>query len=272
MATFALHLRSEILEQNTVVHVILPDYASSDRPMKPKDYYDQRKKFKVLWLLHGRGGDSSDWMRKTSIERYALERKLAVIMPDARNSWYADIPGYKLWTFLEEELMPMTYAFFPLSEKTQDNYIAGLSMGGLGAAKWAINSPHRFRSAAVFSGALFDIRKRFESEEYAEVFKTLFPGGLESVLGTSDDLYEKTRRFVERKNAGEHVPNFYISCGTEDELVVDANYAYKAFCDEIGFEATWVFEPGAHTWDFWDRHIQRALDFFDIKAGDQTGD
>ena len=76
------------------------------------------KKYKVLWLLHGTYGDYSDWVRKTNVELYAYQRKIAVVMPSASNSNYADWDcfalGYKVYSYFTEELMPMIYASFPI--------------------------------------------------------------------------------------------------------------------------------------------------------------
>ena len=63
--------------------------------------------------------------------------------------------GKKYWTFVTEELPQLARSFFPLSEKREDNFVAGLSMGGYGALKWAFRKPHQFSAAASCSrGAL----------------------------------------------------------------------------------------------------------------------
>ena len=53
-------------------------------PQNPKGEY------KTLWLLHGCTDDHTAWMRYSSIERYAEERGIAVVMPNADRSWYTD--------------------------------------------------------------------------------------------------------------------------------------------------------------------------------------
>ena len=52
-------------------------------------------------------------------------------------------------TFLQEEFLPAMRAMFPLSEKREDTFVGGLSMGGYGAVKWALTFPQ------TFSGSLF---------------------------------------------------------------------------------------------------------------------
>ena len=53
----------------------------------------------------------------------------------------------------------MVHSFFRLSRRREDTFVAGLSMGGYGALKWALRYPERFAAAASLSGAV-DIAAR----------------------------------------------------------------------------------------------------------------
>ena len=54
--------------------------------------------FRVIYLLHGWSEDHTAWMRNTSIERYALKRDLAVIMPDGGFSFYNNMADGMRWS------------------------------------------------------------------------------------------------------------------------------------------------------------------------------
>ena len=109
----------------------------------------------VLYLLHGLSDDETIWMRRTSIERYAAQYGLAVVMPNGARSYYADmLRGGKYWTYLSEELPKVMQSFFRISDRREDTFAAGLSMGGYGAMKLALHCPERFAAAASLSGAL----------------------------------------------------------------------------------------------------------------------
>jgi S-formylglutathione hydrolase FrmB len=112
-------------------------------------------KYPVLYLLHGLSDDYTIWQRRTSIERYVADMEIAVVMPDADTSFYSDmVHGRKYWTFLSEELPEIVHDFFPnISEKREDTFVAGLSMGGYGAYKLALGTD-RFAAAASLSGAV----------------------------------------------------------------------------------------------------------------------
>ena len=130
MALLTLNFESKYLGGNHNVGVILPDCPYGAVPRK---FYEEQKKYKVLWLLHGTFGDYSDWIRKSMIELYATEKNLLVVMPSALNSDYENWPnfglGFNMWDYFFEELMPLVYNWFPASQDRKDNYIAGLSMG-----------------------------------------------------------------------------------------------------------------------------------------------
>src|SRR3982751_6715765 len=134
------HLRcdfySDVLGLNTSMTVILPQAAATQIGVRstagPADP-------PTLYLLHGLSDDDTIWTRHTSIERYAAERGLAVVMPQVHRSFYADEAyGGRFWTFLSEELPSLVGTFFRISPRTEDTYVAGLSMGGYGALKWAL--------------------------------------------------------------------------------------------------------------------------------------
>ena len=101
MAIIRLNYPSKALAHNTELTVILPDPGEGWLTGKEQ----QAGTYQVLYLLHGTHGDHSDWSRYTSIERYARERCLAVVMPSCGNAFYQDMvsgPQYK--TFLLDEL------------------------------------------------------------------------------------------------------------------------------------------------------------------------
>ena len=62
--------------------------------------------------------------------------------------------GYRYWTHASEEVPARARDMFPLSAKREDSFAAGLSMGGYGAFKMALQHPQRFAAAASLSRAL----------------------------------------------------------------------------------------------------------------------
>ena len=158
MSLLKINFESQYLSNNHQVYVILPD---KPRNMTPEAFYRSGEKYKVLWLLHGTFGDQTDWVRKSNIELYAEEKNLAVVMPPALNSNYSNwddtMLGFRMFDYLTEELMPLVYGWLPVSDRREDNFIAGLSMGGRGAVKYAVNHPDKFAAAAILSAVPMDL-------------------------------------------------------------------------------------------------------------------
>lgn len=73
------------------------------------------------------------------------------MIPRVETSFYTDmVYGHQYFTFVSEELPKFVRAIFPLSDKREDNFVAGMSMGGYGALKLALSNQKSFRQLQVF--------------------------------------------------------------------------------------------------------------------------
>ena len=84
MAHLVVDYYADALGVQTRMHVLLPQRLAVG-------------KAKTLYLLHGMSDDEGTWMRRTSIERYAEEKGLAVVMPDGGLGWYTDMYRGLAW-------------------------------------------------------------------------------------------------------------------------------------------------------------------------------
>ncbi len=249
MALLECHYKSEVLEMEQPFNVILPQISMSDTDKR-------NKKFPVLYLLHGLSDDHNAWTRKTSIERYVNEYGIAVVMPNVNRSFYADMRyGLKYYTYMTKEIPHIVQSYFPISEKREDNFIAGLSMGGYGAFMIALRNPEMFSAAASLSGAL-DMALFIDNPDEEVIPMT------EMIFGTSEAFlnsdYNLIRLLSEVSKKGTGLPRLFQCCGTED-FIYPLNKSFKAAADEYGIELTYEEGPGEHEWGYWDTNIQRVL-------------
>lgn len=254
MALIKCDFFSESLQLSTSMTVILPQETNAQIGMKNTV---SGNKHQTLYLLHGLSDDHTIWTRRTSIERYAAPLGLAVVMPQVDRSFYTNMAyGNKYWTFLTEELPMVARSFFPLSEARADNFVAGLSMGGYGAFKWALNKPDSFIAAASLSGAMDveTLQDRSEGGLYQLIF------GENSIRGTEHDLFS----LVEKVKDQNVKPSLYQCCGTEDFLFED-NKRFKQACEHTAFDYTYEFSPGEHEWGYWDKKIQDVLEWLPLR-------
>ncbi|SDN77214.1 alpha/beta hydrolase [Alkalicoccus daliensis] len=254
MALIKCDFFSEVLELSTSMTVILPQPAIRQIGMESSK---GGEKHQTLFLLHGLTDDHTIWTRRTSLERYAAPLGLAVVMPQVDRSFYTDMNyGNKYWTFLTEELPAVARSFFPLSDKREDNFTAGISMGGYGALKWALNYPEKFAAAASLSGALDIVSRVKESEE--EMFSLIFDK--ENIEGSSQDLFY----LIEKLAEAEDRPEIFQCCGTEDFLFED-NQRFQQWCNQLNYQIRTDFEAGEHEWGYWDKKIQEVLSWLPLK-------
>lgn len=271
MAFLQVNFFSQTLGINTSMNVILPEKrqgvgVSEDIKTKPQlnpkktklDVWDGETPLPVLYLLHGASDDHTIWERRTSIERYVSGKQIAVVMPAAGLSFYANERyGFKYWDFISKELPSVVQSFFKISTKREDTYVAGLSMGSYGALKLALNCPDQFSKAAMFSGGMYLLEKSNDLDPFIErVF-----GKLSNIKGTEDDLEEIARRL---DSSGEMKPELFFACGDKD-FVFDGHMRTVHFLENLGYPVVSVVEEGAyHEWAFWDKMIVRALEWMEI--------
>ncbi|MFZ6030613.1 MAG: alpha/beta hydrolase [Chloroflexota bacterium] len=253
MALLHCNFFSEILGLSCAMDVILPQRPLAEMQSTPQP------KIPTLYLLHGLSDDHTTWQRRTSIERYVENRNLAVVMPAVHRSFYTDMAhGGRYWKFISEEVPAVARSLFPLSGRREENFVAGLSMGGYGAFKLALAHPERFAAAASLSGAV-EIARPPEDRPVAEddpwivELKNIF-GDLTQLPGSANDL----RHLAQQAAKAPDRPRLYQCCGTEDFLY-QSNLTFRDFVQPLGFDYTYEESPGEHIWAFWDAYIQKVL-------------
>ncbi|MBC5689585.1 esterase family protein [Mediterraneibacter sp. NSJ-55] len=270
MSLLTYNFESQYLNNNHTITVILPD---KKRDVSPEEFYLSGTKYKVLWLLHGTFGDHTDWIRKTNIELYAAEKNLVVVCPSALNSNYSNWPdammGYNMYDYFTKELMPLIYGWMPVSDKREDNFIAGLSMGGRGTIKFAVNYPELFSAAAVFSAVPvpFDELRpghpcMIMDTNNPRMVQTIHnAGGFDAYINSEENVWA----LIDKLAPAGKLPRLMFACGHEDTLLYERYQIFQKHCTEIGLNVTWFDLPEyKHEWRFWDLAIQRALDFFGL--------
>ncbi len=253
MAFLQVNFFSSVLGMCTAMNVILPQ-TTSTRGLIGVDTADVDVTYPVLYLLHGMSDDHTIWSRRTSIERYADERGIAVVMPTTELGWYTNMKHGRRWrTYIGEELPAICHDFFPrISQKREDTYIAGLSMGGYGAYALAMTYPEQYSAAAGLSGAYMPLRFGRDTEPF---WQDIF-GTMSDFTGSENDLVATSSRLVRE---GGPLPRLYMWCGTEDGLY-SQNLAMRDHLNAIGWEDfTFEESAGNHNWKCWDEKIQTVL-------------
>jgi len=171
-----------------------------------------------------------------------------VVMPCGARSFYTDMKyGLQYFSYITEELPRVVNEFFKVSNKREDRYIAGLSMGGYGALKAALKKPEVFCAAAGMS-SVADIK----DGTFDDVLVPVFGEGVH--IPDEEDLFylaEKTSKNPLR-------PRIFMGVGTED-FMYEQNVRLKEKFEALAYDFTYRESPGSHNWAFWDEYIQYIL-------------
>ena len=257
MAYFMGNLYSKSLLQDTPFHVILPQdgrrYIWNEEP-------------KTLILLHGLSDNAATWVRRTAIERYAERYNLAVLMPEVQRSWYQDmVYGIHAFSYITDEVLDLAARLFHLSTKREDVLIAGLSMGGYGALRCALERPDRFCACGAFSGA-YDLKEMYKmatSPDGDTVLEGL-ADDYSAIFRSPDQISENVliENVIQKAAAsGKKLPAVYMMCGTEDFLYGES-CVVRELCEKALPDFAYEEWPGHHEWDMWDEAVERMLKRF----------
>jgi S-formylglutathione hydrolase FrmB len=256
-----------------------PEHRLRANVMLP-DGYDGKRRYPVLFLLHGAGDTYRSWAdpERGDILQTARGLQAIVVMPEAATGFYANwwnggrrgSPGWE--RFYLDELVPLVERSFRVMPGRRWHAIAGLSMGGLGATFLASQLPGYFGSAATSSG--FVEHQRAESEaglstvagvSYGDIFgpRDAFYATGHNPTRLTDNL-RSTRLFVAvgsgvAEPGVKSSPSAIVAGGlVEAELRQQADEfvgAARASDDDV----TYSPENGVHDWPYWRRHLREAI-------------
>lgn len=259
MAYIQCNFWSEVLGKCCDMTVLLPQRAPL-HPERRRGRATERRVYPVLYLLHGLCGDHRTWIGNTALEHLAQNRNLAIVMPDGGRGFFTDMAhGARYGAFFSDELPEIAASLFPLSQKREECFVAGASMGGYGALRLALSVPERFGGAFALS-PLVDLERAITrgnsaitSEEMHDVF-----GEPEEQVARGNDLFALAKRALESGIP----PKLGICCGKEDLLYQDS-VNFCRYLRDLGWPElqSSLDGDGRHDWSCWSQEIPALLEF-----------
>ena len=254
MVLFRGDIKSKCLQRRTSISVILPadniHFLNDTEEIVPKPY-------KTLYLLHGLYGSDDIFLANTSVQKFAEDNGIAIVIPCGDNSFYID--NEKSHAYYGEyvgcELLDITRNIFPLSDKREDTFIAGFSMGGYGAIRNGLKYYENFSKIGMISAALItdDIVNYTDNNNVLksrDFYESIF-GDLKDVIGSDAD----PKYLI---NNCPDIPDIFMACGIDDFLF-EKNADFYRFLKSKDIDATFVGADGEHTWEFCDEFIKEFI-------------
>jgi S-formylglutathione hydrolase FrmB len=266
IATIVLHLLVSVSSAATRVQTInfKSQTLNAELPYNvvlPSDYFTSTTtRYPVLFLLHGLTGHYNDWLLRTNVADYSSQYRIIVVMPEGNDSWYTDTPTEKYETYVVKDLLTDVQQRYRTIEARYGRAIAGLSMGGYGAFKFALKYPATFAFAGSMSGA-FNATRLTQTEggsaaNWNNYLKVWGPPG--SDARKANDLFELIKQLTPSRIGA--LPYFYFDCGTEDAAwIFDGNRELSSLMLEKKIPHEYRELPGNHSWVYWDAQVQEVL-------------
>ena len=220
---------------------------------------------KTIYLLHGHGGWDSDWLYNSPLTQLAGKYNVNFILPSGENWFYLDgeASDRKYCQYVGKELVDYTRKLFGLSDKKEDTFVGGLSMGGFGALHTGLAFPETFSKIMALSSA-FIVHEVKNMEEGSgnpiakyDYYRMVF--GDPKKLEFYENNPEHQIRLLQE--AGKEVPPIYMAIGTEDFLYQE-NQILRKFLEEHKVDFVYSEGPGVHDFDFWNQHLPLAIEWF----------
>lgn len=215
----------------------------------PAEYYNTTKKYPVLYLLHGAGGDENSWSELgraaqilDNLIAQGKAKPMIVVMPNGNGSEEA-APGEAPNSMVKPTMMvpkmmdgSIEKAFPDVMKYVEKHYrtlsdkkgraICGLSMGGFHSLYISALYPDKFDYVGLFSAAIHAQSK-----------------------GENTDVYDN----MDRKLAtqfGKAPKLYWIGIGKTDFLYKD-NTDFRKKLDEKHYPYTYMETDGGHIWRNW---------------------
>ncbi len=221
----------------------------------PEEYVENLdKKYPVLYVLHGWGGNVTNTIDETRIDSKSILdnlitnkeiKPMIVVFVDGFNSFYVDGPTFKMKSAIVNDLIPLIDSKYRTLNNKSNRAIAGISMGGFGSLNIALSNSNKFDSVGLMSPAIWDT-----IEENNIIY------GSPLVEKYYENSYKNLIREVKSKDI-----NIFLYHGEDDEVISYDNIEnFVSYARDSGFDIKYELKnQGTHSWPTWREMYPKVL-------------
>ena len=222
----------------------------------PDNYKKSKKKFPVVYLLHGYSGNYATWVKSfkevsQQVDRYGF---IAIGVDGNYSSWYFNSPidpTFKYETYIIDELVPFIDKKYKTIASREGRAISGLSMGGHGSLYLSLKHQDVFGAAGSMSGGV-DIRP------FSEMWN--IKKRLGAINDFPDNWEKNTVVNLIELNQNNNL-KLIIDCGVDD-FFIDVNRELHQKMLALKIDHDYIERPGKHNIDYWENSLKFQLLFF----------
>ena len=235
----------------------------------PYGFDESVKTYPIVYLLHGLGGNYTDWAKKASAKAIADELigtgeavEMIIVMPNAggadrHNVWngYFNMPGWNYEDFFFQEFVPAVEDKYRAVGDKGHRAVMGLSMGGGGSTVYCQRHPDMFSSCYAMSAWLdYETGQVGESEQAKDKLYYVCQSVREhSALDFMDNADEATLEKL-------RTVKWFIDCG-DDDFLVALSFQLHMKMKEAKVKSELRVRNGVHNWEYWHGSLRLALPF-----------
>lgn len=260
MSQFQCTFFSKELSRSTHFQAVL----SNDNAFPTEGNPHYNRPVKNIYLLHGYCGNDTDWLLNAPLGEIANNYNLNFFMPQGDNSFYlnGEASCCKYQNFTGQEFIEYTRKTFSLSDRKEDTFIGGLSMGGFGAIHTGLAYPETFGKIIALSSALIvngikDMEPGTGNpvanyEYYRQTF-----GDLTKIKENINDPEFLINELIAKKA---QIPDIFMAIGTDDFLY-EPNIEFRNFLQDKNIPVTFIDGPGIHDFVFWREYLIKGIEW-----------
>lgn len=234
--------------------------------LPPNYKKDSLNKYRILYLLHGHGGNHESWMGtgeiKKTVDDLIISNKTTpfiIVMPDGSNSWFVD-GTEKMESAIIHDLLPFIEKKYRIKTDWKATSIGGMSAGGYGSLRLILKYPDIFSNAILMSPASYFPFPDETSYSRSEVSSFKDSKGFFSTKKWTNYNYPNYWNTFDQSSHHSH--HFFLSVGNSDGYrgiikAVDEQLPKEFSKRDIKFEKQ-NYE-GGHEMNVWKQAFKKAI-------------
>lgn len=251
MADISMSFFLQAMGRHVTVKVILP--------FDTAVLFGFKEPYKTLYFLPGYSANAQSILSSTILAERAAAKGFAVIIPDGENSFYTNQEDIRALyeTFVSEELVAVTRKLFPLSDKREDTYIGGISMGGFGSLMLGSRHMDTFSKILALSPATNPYRNNLLEGGFTRVQLDRYFKSEEYYLAN----YHPANNLKKAREEEKALPDIFLCCGEQDPLTYEMDCEFVKEMERAGIPVTAQWGEGVHDPLYWNTLLPAAIDF-----------
>lgn len=235
----------------------------------PYSYFNPEGcKYKTLWAFHCALADSSLFFERLSAVNYVDENSLIIIAPSLPNSYFVNNTFDRYGDFIHQELIPVLKRYLPVSEKREENFCLGISMGAFGCLSLVLQHQELFSKIACISG-FYDYRlpddSQLRKQRKSYLLRRLSDPFVAKIFKDENQNIKHEcdiRTLISELKPNDDTTKINFYCGENDLLSLNQTKQVFAWSEEQKLPCSLTLVAGEHDESSWKLSMDKAIDTF----------